>query len=595
MKRLLSIVALSLLSFNSFAQLNNCLGCGTGGSGATGPTGPTGPTGLVYINGTNCETFFRGDSSLSGAYITDTTFADSVTVIYINKLDAIGNNIQAWITALINNPTFGIIEIIQNNLIFGTYIVTNISFADPVYTVNVTRLVGSGDFQLDSNVCITYVLTGLTGAQGAQGPAGATGPTGDTGPTGVTGVTGPTGECCFDTTHYWNLLGNLGTSAPTNFIGTTDSMAWVVKAKNIERMRVTAAGGVGIGTTTPANLLEVFEYLKFDSLDNTIVGYLALLNPTTGGSNTAVGVQTLRVDSSGANNTAVGMFALAANRSGDDNTAIGISSLLSNLTGVRNTASGRDALGLNTSGLNNSAYGFQALFHNITGQENTALGVQALYNGSNGIQNTAVGEYALYNVEKGNNNTAIGYAADVTDSSLSNATAIGNSAKATASNQVRIGNASVASLFFGTGNNLATSTSAANMFYDITTGQITRTTALASTNDTIARATGVNGKTLATTTLTYESGVTASNSIIYSAIIIFASGVMTPCQLTVDFPSGMAITNTISVGAVDATHTVRIPVVIASIPLAASVPGVTVSAGSTGASTFDIYVFGKRP
>jgi len=55
----------------------------------------------------------------------------------------------------------------------------------------------------------------------------------------------------------WALTGNAGTTAGSNFIGTTDSKDFVTKTNNVERMRVLAAGDVGIGTSTPAQELEV--------------------------------------------------------------------------------------------------------------------------------------------------------------------------------------------------------------------------------------------------------------------------------------------------------------------------------------------------
>ena len=55
----------------------------------------------------------------------------------------------------------------------------------------------------------------------------------------------------------WALTGNSGTTAGTNFIGTTDSKALVVKTNNTEAMRVTTAQQVGINTTTPNSTLNV--------------------------------------------------------------------------------------------------------------------------------------------------------------------------------------------------------------------------------------------------------------------------------------------------------------------------------------------------
>jgi hypothetical protein len=55
----------------------------------------------------------------------------------------------------------------------------------------------------------------------------------------------------------WNLLGNAATNPANNFIGTTDAVDFVTRTSNTEKMRVTTAGNVGIGTTTPGNKLDV--------------------------------------------------------------------------------------------------------------------------------------------------------------------------------------------------------------------------------------------------------------------------------------------------------------------------------------------------
>lgn len=55
----------------------------------------------------------------------------------------------------------------------------------------------------------------------------------------------------------WALTGNAGTSAATNFIGTTDAIDFVTRTSNTERMRVTSAGNVGIGISAPTQKLDV--------------------------------------------------------------------------------------------------------------------------------------------------------------------------------------------------------------------------------------------------------------------------------------------------------------------------------------------------
>jgi hypothetical protein len=54
----------------------------------------------------------------------------------------------------------------------------------------------------------------------------------------------------------WLLTGNAGTVATTNFIGTTDAIDFATRTNNTEKMRVTSAGNVGIGTTSPTNMLS---------------------------------------------------------------------------------------------------------------------------------------------------------------------------------------------------------------------------------------------------------------------------------------------------------------------------------------------------
>ncbi|MEO7013458.1 MAG: hypothetical protein ABI127_04060, partial [Dokdonella sp.] len=64
-----------------------------------------------------------------------------------------------------------------------------------------------------------------SGPVGPQGPAGATGPAGAAGATGATGPTGAPGSA-----DAWGRVGNTGTNAVSNFIGTTDNQALILRA-----------------------------------------------------------------------------------------------------------------------------------------------------------------------------------------------------------------------------------------------------------------------------------------------------------------------------------------------------------------------------
>ncbi|MEO8710678.1 MAG: hypothetical protein ABI405_01075 [Parafilimonas sp.] len=65
----------------------------------------------------------------------------------------------------------------------------------------------------------------------------------------------------------WAITGNSGTSASTNFIGTADGNDFVTKTNNVERMRLTTGGSLGIGVTIPQQLLSVGNGMTVDQND----------------------------------------------------------------------------------------------------------------------------------------------------------------------------------------------------------------------------------------------------------------------------------------------------------------------------------------
>jgi hypothetical protein len=71
----------------------------------------------------------------------------------------------------------------------------------------------------------------------------------------------------------WSLTGNSGTNASTNFIGTTDATDFVAKTNNIERMRVTSGGNVGINTSSPGSTLDVKGTLRLSGSSSGYVGF----------------------------------------------------------------------------------------------------------------------------------------------------------------------------------------------------------------------------------------------------------------------------------------------------------------------------------
>ncbi len=132
----------------------------------------------------------------------------------------------------------------------------------------------------------------------------------------------------------WGLVGNSGTNATTNFIGTTDDIDVVFKRNNIM---------AGLFGTT-----------------NSSFGLNAFNTTATGTNNTAIGATSLGINTTGSNNTAVGFNALSTINQGSNNTGIGAdtattSTLLTNATaiGYKATAGSSNSLVLGSiNGLN---------------------------------------------------------------------------------------------------------------------------------------------------------------------------------------------------------------------------------------------------
>jgi len=189
-----------------------------------------------------------------------------------------------------------------------------------------------------------------------------------------------------------------------------------IYANNATNVVVTDAGSVGIGTTTPNNLLSVYQLIDFNNTDyNTKLGYQAGKNILGGATrNTFIGYQAGMASSTASTDAA------------DYNTGIGYQTLYFNTTGQQNTANGHGALRNNTTGNYNTANGMYALLDNTTGNYNTAVGNSALYNNTTGTSSIAFGYRAGYNNTTGSNNIVIGYQTNLPAVDSSNMLSIGN-------------------------------------------------------------------------------------------------------------------------------------------------------------------------
>ena len=280
----------------------------------------------------------------------------------------------------------------------------------------------------------------------------------------------------------WSVQGNTGTSAVSNFIGTTDSQNLVFKTNNILSGLIdqTANGSTTFGYSSGASITT--------GTSNTAFGYRAGEAITTGSTNTAIGNLALNLNTTGAYNTALGYHSLRSNITGGFNTALGRQTLQYN-TGSSNTAVGYAALGSLTNGNNNTAVGYNAMFFNraINAGNNTAVGFNALYGGGAlnthknataigysagynniGDGNTFVGDSAGYENTSGKNNIFIGVKtglsntsgscnifigdnADVGSPSINNSIAIGRNAIVNTNNSIALGGIGINAVKVGIG------------------------------------------------------------------------------------------------------------------------------------------------
>ena len=95
----------------------------------------------------------------------------------------------------------------------------------------------------------------------------------------------------------WNTLGNSGTTAGTNFIGTTDAIDLTIKTNNTEKVRVTSSGNVGIGVSPTTGKLQISDATATDGFSGIQINQTGAVSGTgygiyatkTGSSTTNVG------------------------------------------------------------------------------------------------------------------------------------------------------------------------------------------------------------------------------------------------------------------------------------------------------------------
>jgi hypothetical protein len=110
-------------------------------------------------------------------------------------------------------------------------------------------------------------------------------------------------------------------------LGAASNHPLIFRTNNVQRMRITSAGDVGIGTTNPTQRLSVVGKIDLnDGLNNVCAGSGSGINNTTGNQNSFVGIEAGFNNTTGSNNIAIGFQAGKVTFTGNPN-QIGTNSL----------------------------------------------------------------------------------------------------------------------------------------------------------------------------------------------------------------------------------------------------------------------------
>ena len=446
------------LNQNTYGYQNSVLGEGSMSQNTTGFNNSA--TGMFSLQ-----------NNSTGSYNTSNGFQALSQNVSGSNNTAIGSNANVSSGNLSNTTAIGANAIVSqsNSMVLGDNNVSvGIGTSSPSSKLDVIGKTRTTNFQMTNGATNGYVLQ-----SDANGNASWVNPSSFAG----------TG---------WSLTGNALTNPAINFLGTSDNQPLILKVNNQLAGKIEPDGGTknlflgyqaGMNNTTG----EHNTFLGFQAgLSNTTGNsnyfsgiFAGVLNTsgnancflggsagsynttgsqncfigteaggfsTTGSQNTAVGIGSFRGSNNiGGQNVSIGFDALFGNESGSGNIAVGAFALSSNTNGYTNTAVGQQTLAANTTGVNNTAVGGYTLRSNTTGNQNSAFGSSLGLN-TTGNNNTAHGYSALKENISGNNNSSLGFFAGPNAGAFDNTTALGSNSTTTASNQVRLGDASVTSI-----------------------------------------------------------------------------------------------------------------------------------------------------
>lgn len=88
----------------------------------------------------------------------------------------------------------------------------------------------------------------------------------------------------------WQLLGNSGTNASFNYLGTNDAQPLRIVTNGSERLRITSSGNIGIGTENPASKFDL-KNGDFSLTNSGTAGALKFQGTSTGKTSVKAGAQ----------------------------------------------------------------------------------------------------------------------------------------------------------------------------------------------------------------------------------------------------------------------------------------------------------------